>query len=451
MIVAALCGVAGANGRAPATSTIHFQRAHEDNIVAGLTFGLVVSHDGGATWHWMCEMAVGYGGLYDPPYAYSQTGAIFAPTFDGFKVNRSGCRFDATSSGTTFVSADTIGPDHAVYYAASDPSDVKIYKSTDDGMTFPTAASPGQLNDWWSSIVVAPSDPTRIYLTGYRLTSGQPRSFLLFRSDDGGATFPVAMSKAELTTSENSEIKIVGVDKTNPDIVFAKITFEAGDTGESIYRSTNGGTSWTKILTKSDPCPMFSSDPCGLSFLLRGDGTCVAATVDAGTVKSTDCETAAAPTWTDLPGAPHINCLVENEAGEVWACTHNYDSPTLHSDGFGIMKSVTLATWTGVLKFQDIADPLECERGTAQRDQCVESVDQMPSVWCCLVQQLGLGSTAIDCSAAPRSCGAVVAADATVVTPPQGCCDTGGDRAPVALVFALGFGVLVVRPRRRGR
>ena len=449
LIVAALCGVAGANGRSPATSTIHFQQTHEGNIVAGLTFGLVISHDGGASWHWMCEAAVGYGGMYDPAYAYTQAGTIFATTFDGFKVNRSGCTFDAMASGKTFVSADALGPDHALYYAASDAADVKIYKSTDDGMTFPTAATPGQINDWWSSIVVAPSDPMRVYLTGYRTTGGQPRRLLLLRSDDGGATFPITLSSAELTTSDNSQIKIAGVDKANPNIVFARTSFETGNSGESIYRSTNGGTSWTKILTKSDPCPMFSNDPCGLSFVLRADGTCVAATVHVGAVKSTDCETATTPTWTDLVGAPHINCLVENAAGEVWACTHNYDSPTLPADGFGIMKSVTLATWTGVLKFQDIAGPVDCAAGTTQRDLCVESVEGAPSAWCCLEQQLGITSSAVDCSSAPRACGSV-ATDVTVVAP-KGCCNTSGNGAPAALVLAIGVGILVVRPRRRVR
>ena len=59
---------AWANGRDPYTSTIHFQRGAEQNIYAGMTFGLLVSHDNGATWQWMCEKAVGYGGLFDPDY-----------------------------------------------------------------------------------------------------------------------------------------------------------------------------------------------------------------------------------------------------------------------------------------------------------------------------------------------------------------------------------------------
>ena len=66
------------------------------DILAGMTFGAVVSHDGGATWHWMCEKAVLYGGLFDPDYAYSSSGAVFATTFDGSLVMRDGCTFTPT-------------------------------------------------------------------------------------------------------------------------------------------------------------------------------------------------------------------------------------------------------------------------------------------------------------------------------------------------------------------
>ena len=96
LVVAALAHVASANGRDPYSSTVHFQRGSEQNIAAGMTFGLVLSHDGGATWQWMCEKAIGYGGQYDPDYEYTSTGAIFATTFDGLKVMRDGCTFAAT-------------------------------------------------------------------------------------------------------------------------------------------------------------------------------------------------------------------------------------------------------------------------------------------------------------------------------------------------------------------
>src|SRR6185436_20099424 len=166
-------GGASANGRAPGTSSIHFRRGMEQEIAVGLTFGLVVSRDSGATWRWMCEDAVGYGGPYDPDYMLTSSGALFATTPDGLRVTRDGCTF-APAMGTKYTPAIAQGPDGKLYYAAVDtpvvgnPGDSNIYRSDDDGATWPVSAMPGMLNDWWQSLEVAPSNARRLYLAGYR-------------------------------------------------------------------------------------------------------------------------------------------------------------------------------------------------------------------------------------------------------------------------------------------
>jgi hypothetical protein len=461
--IVALVGSAGANGRAPGTSTIHFQQGHEANIVAGLTFGLVISHDGGATWQWMCEDAVGYGGLYDPSYAYSQSGAIFATTFGGLRVNRSGCTFDATPPGTTFVSQNVLGPDHALYFAAADPNDAKIYKSTDDGMTFPTSAAAAPNGTYWSSLVVAPSDPSRVYAAGYRFSpkcdaksanAGTACTFdagecagwttplvpghcenekdvLLFESIDGGTTF-TALTTAGLTTSMSSTIEVVGVSQANQDIIYARVSLENGSVGDGVYKiNTATDTTWTKILAKLD----------SISFLVRSNGDLVAATPMLGASFSSNGGT----TWTELASPPHINCLVENAAHEVWACTHNFDTNVIAIDGFGIMKTTDLATWTGVLRYQDIAGPVICAAGTPQADTCVgvPPTDAGKGVWCSLTCQLGITSTAITCP----SC---ISSDAGPTIPPkQGCCDTSGGGGATTLVFGVALALVVMRSRTR--
>jgi hypothetical protein len=443
LLVLAIAGDASANGRPSATSTIHFRQGHEQDIVAGMTFGVLVSHDNGATWHWMCEANVGYAGLYDPDYAYTSSGAIFATTFDGLKVQRptgaggDSCTFASTPPGTTFITQDELGPTGAFYYAAGDPADGKIYKSTDDGMTFPTSAAPGMNNDWWESLVVAPSDATRVYLSGYRLNGGT-KTFLLFRSTNSGSTF-TAMSQTGFTLTMNSAIDIVGVAPNNPDIVYAKVTLENGTNSDGLYKSINGGGSWTKIATTLET----------MSFLARKNGDIMYASPTMGAKKSANGGT----TWTDLTTAPHINCLAENSAGEVWACTANFTSPGQpNADGFGIMKSTDLTTWTGVLKFQEIKGPVSCAAGTVQEDQCVQPYKGMPSVWCCLAQQLGITSSEVSCTGA-LACnpvspdGGPPGGDDFPITPgPKGCCDTGNGASTLAggLLVAL----LLLRKRK---
>lgn len=100
LCIGALVGPGGdalANGRPPQTSTISFRKGMENQIAAGTAFGLVRSNDNGATWHWVCEDAIGYGGMYDPDYIYASTGTLFATTFDGLVVNRDGCTFEKSS------------------------------------------------------------------------------------------------------------------------------------------------------------------------------------------------------------------------------------------------------------------------------------------------------------------------------------------------------------------
>lgn len=434
VMVAALFCDAGANGRAPATSTIHFRLGHESDIAAGMTFGLVVSHDNGITWHWMCEKAVGYGGIYDPQYTYTSQGSLFATTFDGLKKNSDGCVFAPTLFGSSFVSVDGLGSDNALYVALGDvaqpnavpphPGDSNIYKSTDDGTSFPVRAMPGMVGDWWQSMFVAPADPSHVYLTGYRLSPPAPTVFLLFESTDGGASY-TALSTTGLTTSNNSVIEIVGATNAGGiDSVYARVTLENGTSGEGLYKSTNGGTSWTKILAKNER----------IHFVARASGDLVAATQFSGTQTSSDGGT----TWTNVAGAPHINCLYENAAGELWACTLNYDvmgSPPTPGDGYGIMKSTNLTSWTGVLKFQDILAPVACPSGTAQHEMCEPS-------WCALKDQLGITSTAVDCP---------LPFDTSPEVRPKGCCDTGSGSGPLALSLGAAVFLLVIRPRRRNK
>jgi hypothetical protein len=430
LLVIGFGGDAFANGRAPGTSTIHFKKGQESEIAAGMTFGLLVSHDNGKTWLYMCEDAVGYGGMYDPVYAYSKSGALFATTFNGLKVMRDQCTFGDTPQGMTFVSNVVIAPDDAVVYSTVDKTQSTIYTSCtagsprtcNDGTSFPVSDQPAMPNDWWQSVVVAPSNPLRVYLSGYRFAN-QIKTFLVFRSDDGGKTF-TQLPVTSFTVMPNSTIEIVGVSATNPDLVFARVTLEDNNTATGLYRSTNAGASWTRI----------KGTPNAAALLVRGNGDLVIGTQVDGSFKSVD----NGANWTPLASPPHINCLAENSAGEVWACTQNYGMMSTPTDGFGIMKSTDLATWTGVLKFQDIQAPATCPAGTPQHDKC----DAM--LWGGLCAQLGC-----DPKRACPGFGTDAAPDAGGGMTHPGSCDSGSGAAPGFLLLGLAAGFVIVRRARR--
>ncbi|MCX5744039.1 MAG: hypothetical protein NT062_16240 [Proteobacteria bacterium] len=430
-----------ANGRPANTSTINFRHEHETDIIAGMTFGAVLSHDGGATWHWICEDAVGYAGVYDPDYAYTATGAIFATTFKGLVVNRNGCTFDGSPMGMKFTSSEELGNSGALHVGVAHScgsncpdNDVKLYRSDDDGVTFPVSANPGLLNDWWQSIRVAKSDPDRMYVSGYRFVDapggGTMRVHLLLTSANRGVAF-TNMSQTGLVYGPDSVMEIAGVSPLDPKIVFLRVTFANGVIGDAIYRSVDAGATWTKIHERQDSLA---------AFVVRANGDVVVAAPSLGAQLSTTCKTTSdACTFTALAGAPHLNCLVENTAGEVWGCTQNFGGNQLPGDGFGIMKTTDLVTWTGVLKFQDIKGPVDCAVGTIQKDKCEKDN------WCAVKTQLGI-------TADPTSC-AVIPPDTDMgqmmVDPgPKGCCDTGADGLPAALIGLGVVGFVVLRRRK---
>ena len=421
---------AHANGRPPSSSSLHFRTGHPNDIIAGMTWGLLVSHDGGQTFEWFCESAVGYSGSFDPDYEYLADGTILATTFDGLLASRNGCTFDQTPLSSLpstppnekkFISTIAQGPDGALYAADSGAASLgKIYKSIDSGVTWPVAVVVGQTSDWWSSIEVAPSDKSRVYLFGYRLESGQPRKFLAFRSIDGGVTYQ-AIPTSGFATSEQSSIDVAAISSTNANELWARVsTPVAGTGGTDYYRSVDGGLTWAKRLSVED----FSA-----SFVLRSNGEIYVGSQQSKSFKSTD----RGATFKEISPQLRSRCAVEAPDKSVWVCAQ--DQPP---DAMSIGKSTDLSTWQKVYRFSETTKPVTCQSGQVQYDEC------QLQTWCMVKMQLGITSTAVDCNVVP-----MVDAGLPLVKPPEkGCCDAG---APGSSSMLMGFGVgLLLLRRRRG-
>ncbi|HET9627363.1 MAG TPA: sialidase family protein [Kofleriaceae bacterium] len=454
LVVAALSTPAFANGRPPGTSSISFRQGMENEIAVGLTFGLVVSHDGGKSWAWMCEDAIGYSGMYDPHYSYTATGALFASTYNGLRVMSNGCTFDPTPQGNTFISDNTLSTASSAFFIAASeqgdsaatppkPADFHIYKSTDKGASFPVKTMPATTASWWQTILVAPSNDQVVYLSGYVYVDGPPgpngkptpvRNHLLFRSDNGGTTWTkLAIDPKVVTLMQNSLVDIVGIASDDPKVVYMRVELDDNTASASIYRSTDAGVTWKLINHKPVAIP---------GFLVRAaknaDGThdVIIATQATGAEISHD----GGDHFTQLANAPHINCLVENAAGEVWACTQNYGFTGTASDDAGVMKTTDLATWTKVLRYQDLTDAVTCGAGTPQHDKCAAQ-------WCAVCAQLNCKP------AAAYNCPAPTEVPGPPSAPKKsggGCCQAGaGDAGAGALALGLVIGTVLLRPRRR--
>lgn len=420
-----------ANGRAPETNGVVLRPGDAHSIYARSTFGLLISHDDGCTFQWVCEDNIGYGGSFDPKYAIAGDGTIFAATFNGLRASRDGgCSFAAVTDALPigdpgriadrYASALAIGPTGDVWVGTADsgkPNDV--YVSTDVGVTF----LPSNLESptvFWQSLAVAPSDARRIYVAGNQFSGtaadgGQiaPAAYL-FRSDDHGAGW-MPMALANVVVAPTPLVTIAAVDPVDSSIVFVLSVGANPPSGDRLYRSTDGGAFFDEALATTEPI----SD-----LVIRGPTAAVAATLHA-TFASNNGGASFAP----IANPAQLGCLGQRSDGALIGCGTN-------ADAFSIGRSSDATQWQKLFKLADLAGPIECPAGTREHDIC----DQL--LWRPLQIQLG--------AKGPASC-SPEAPDAgdppRKPSAPGGCCSS--DRDAASLLLGLAVGVLLLKPTRR--
>ena len=121
-----------------------------------------------------------------------------------------------------------------------------VWKTTSGGMTwYPVFDSIKDVSSI-GSVEVAPSDPDIVYVgTG---STGDGNG--IYKSTDAGRTW---RHLPELR--ESRQIPAILVDPHNPDVVLAAVLGDARTAGDSrgLYRSTDGGGSWTRPSLSTTP------------------------------------------------------------------------------------------------------------------------------------------------------------------------------------------------------
>ena len=423
---------AHANGRFPSSVSVSFRPADADDLYVGTTFGLLVSHDDGAHFDWVCEQAVGYQGSFDPSYRIAIDGTIYASTYNGLRVSRDGgCTFETATEAMaagdpgriaeTWVDGVDVGPTGEVWVVTAEggrPNDV--YRSIDRASTF-MATGLQSPTIWWKSVVVAPADAQRVYVTGYQVSqtdgAGNPTPPMvhLRRTDDAGGHWE-ALSVAGFQLATSPLVLVMAVDEMRPDVVYVRSVRAVGmaaPEGDILYRSADGGRSWAPVLTTTDGIR---------DVVIRGSEVLVA-TKMGGSHRSTD----DGHTFTPIASPPQAACLGDR-GGTLFSCGANWQP-----DGFSLGRSADAVAWTKVFRFIELRGPLACPAGTVQHDVC--EVEQWPA----LRTQFGIPvEGGVDAGTDPAQ-------------PPGGCCDASGTSAlPVAAIGLL-IGVGIWRGRRRKR
>ncbi len=157
-----------------------------------------------------------------------------------------------------------------------------IYKSTDGGQTWQHLG----LRDAQQigAIIVDPRDPNRVFVAALGHPYGPNEERGVFRSTDGGQTWTKALYK-----DENTGAIALAFDPTNPQTIYADLwsarqgPWENGawqGPGSGLFKSTDGGTTWRQ-LTKG--LPTFDQELGRIGFgIAPGDPNRIYANVDAG-------------------------------------------------------------------------------------------------------------------------------------------------------------------------
>ncbi len=280
-----------------------------------------------------------------------------APTYDPNILNGLSWRFVGPVRGgrSVAVAGDAANP--LVFYFGS--AHGGVWKTLDGG-TYWRNVSDGYLKTApIGAIDVSLSNPAVVYvgmgeaLTRQDITPGDG----VYKSVDGGATW----THVGLATTRH--IAKIRIHPTNPDIVFVAAAGDMFGTNpdRGIFRTTDGGTTWKRVLYKSDrasavdlvidptnPNILFAS----LDQLERLPWTEMSGGPDSGLYKSTD----GGDSWTEITKNPGLPKGVVGKIGialspprpaRLWTLIEAEDGGVFRSDDSG-------ATWQRVNDRHDL-------------------------------------------------------------------------------------------------
>lgn len=262
---------------------------------SGLTWRPVWTNDGG----WFVI------DFTDPRTMYAEgQNAYVAKSTDG------GATWTAVTTGitgtTNWEGILTMDPnDHLRLYYGTD----RVLRTLDGCATAWTSVSQ-VLTGRVTSIAVAPSDSNRVYVG---TESGK-----LYRSDDGGTTSPWADKSTGLPSRG---IGSIWVDPAQPNTVLISVGglistgFPGAAAAESVYRTTNGGTTWTNV---SGDLPTITAnaavvDPSNPNTYYLG--------TDSGVYRTTNGGTSWTPFDNGIPNVPVSDLKVDPALKMLYAGT----------------------------------------------------------------------------------------------------------------------------------
>ena len=123
-----------------------------------------------------------------------------------------------------------------------------VYRSTDAGATWEHVGF--SESHGISTIRIHPTDPAIVYVASFGKYGVPSEERGVFKSTDGGDTWTKVLFRDERTGAID-----IAIDRNNPDVIYAALweafrkeyTMSSGGPGSGMFKSTDGGETWTEI------------------------------------------------------------------------------------------------------------------------------------------------------------------------------------------------------------
>lgn len=339
---------ANANGRFPSAGHIEVDPADPAHIVVRTTYGLVVTHDGGNRWDWVCEKVMSFGGMWDPPIGIMTGGVILVGLPDGLSVSTpDACQYSRIEAiegrFVADVAVDKKNPTRAVVLTLVPLGltlDTRLFLTEDGGSSFIQVGDVFPENLRGLTVDLSPSDPNVVYVSGV-LEGALPQGVVL-QSTNGGVSYDMSI----VPGSDKMTGPFIGaVDPQNANRVYVRLDGTPG----RLLVSEDGSKTWQEIFTGEGSLLGFSLSPDGQMLVVGGEKD--------GVWRSP------ISNWAfERTSLLHAGCLRWANAG-IYACAEQ------GLDGFSVGLSVTEgATFRPLSKLSDLCGPLPCPKPICSSD-----------------------------------------------------------------------------------
>lgn len=375
----AVPSTAVAHGRFPGANGIVFDPTNLDHAVVRTTYGLYDNETASAGpaqgWRFICSSAAGFDSNKEDPSLTFAGERLLVATFGGLFVGSPDrCnyepsavvgeryvvglaalpRFDAPAKGSPILALSSNGK-------GLDSFEVKLFESTDEGVSFHELPTPFTPDFLALSVVASPKagDPLAwgtLYVSGRDGTEAGGYHAVVFRSDDGGVTWKrnVVQGLDGILTLPYLQ----GVSPLDGQTVYVAATLDAPPTRkQSNLVSHDGGATFSAYFSADELLPGFATSPDGSSIAFGGEKTGLRVVgVDA------------------LEGAASVAPIQKTRVACLnWMASGLYACGNAFVDGFSVGKSTDGGkTFAPLMQLTSACGPRECTASSDVGSQCVE-------------------------------------------------------------------------------